>query len=242
MLLLAIETATDVCSVAVFRDGRLLTSSAERRPRIHAERLVPMIGELLGEAEAAPGDLDIVALSAGPGSYTGLRIGAATAKGMLFATGAQLVAVSTLEALAWQKLASGGPHVAAVLPSRRGECYLGAWRARNEGPFERLLNDSIVEFEHLFERLSEVFPDGATIVVPDAEEPNRLRDTLRASLPASAPFRIVTESPSAESVGRCAAVPAELQLFEDVTTFEPYYLRDFEARKPSRSIFDRLPF
>jgi tRNA threonylcarbamoyladenosine biosynthesis protein TsaB len=242
MLLLAIETATDVCSVAVFGDGRLLASVSERRPRIHAERLVPMISELLRSVNFTPGELDVVALSSGPGSYTGLRIGAATAKGLLFSTGARLVAVSTLEALAWNRMRSGNTGIAVAMPSRRGECYLGAWSRDDDGPPARRMKDSIVEIGNVLARLLEACPEGAELVVPAAEAPNRFAEQLAAVLPATTPFRVVEETPNAENVGLCAESAVELRHFEDVTTFEPYYLRDFEARKPKRSIFDRLPF
>jgi len=132
-MLLAIETATDVCAVALlasptsrFDGDRVVATRQTDVPRAHAARLAPMIAEVLGDAGIAARDLDTVAVSVGPGSFTGLRIGIGTATGLALATGAALVPVPTLDALALAARAAGvtGP-LLAVVPSRRGEVFVG---------------------------------------------------------------------------------------------------------------------
>ena len=130
---LGLETAGETCGVAAFaldparRDGagRVVAEAYVRRPNQHAARLAPLVQTVLDAAGAAPADVAAVALSAGPGSYTGLRIGASLAKGFCEATGAALVAVCSLDALAEaaRPAVLAGERLAAVFPSRRGEVY-----------------------------------------------------------------------------------------------------------------------
>lgn len=128
-MLLVLDTASDVCAVALARDGVVVAERWTDVPRAHAGQLAPFVAEVLAEAGVAARDLDAVAVSAGPGSFTGLRIGLATAKGLCLATGAHLVLVPTLDAMV--EAARGdarlppGARVVAVVPSRRGEVYVG---------------------------------------------------------------------------------------------------------------------
>jgi len=119
--LLAVDTSTLTAGVALLDGERVL----ERRERVttHSERLLPLVDELMREAGLQPGDLDGVACAAGPGSFTGLRIGLATAKGLCFATGKPLVLVSSLAALAAR--APAGPTVCATIDAFKGEVYAG---------------------------------------------------------------------------------------------------------------------
>jgi len=99
-LILHIETATPVCSTALSRDGILLDFRETNDPRSHASRLSPYIQDLMVSNKLDYSDLDAIALSMGPGSYTGLRIGASTAKGIAFGADIPIIGVSTLKALA----------------------------------------------------------------------------------------------------------------------------------------------
>ncbi len=98
-MILGIETSTDICSVALLRDGEVVSI---REGGEHARMLAVYIDEVLREASIAASALDAVAVSAGPGSYTGLRIGVSTAKGLCYALGIPLIAIGSLEALARQ--------------------------------------------------------------------------------------------------------------------------------------------
>ena len=121
MLTLGLDTATDVCAIALLDGDAALFEATLAVPRSHGRRLAPLVAEAFAHVGRPPSDLELVAVSAGPGSYTGLRIGMSTAKGLALATGAALVAVPTLSALAAS--APGAGPVAVVLPSRRGEVY-----------------------------------------------------------------------------------------------------------------------
>jgi tRNA threonylcarbamoyladenosine biosynthesis protein TsaB len=132
--ILAVDTATPLCGVAVLslenlREGAVRERAAVRQARVttHSERLLPLIGERLGELGLRPEELSGVACGVGPGSFTGLRIGLSTAKGLCFALGLPLVLVSSLEALAARGLctqpAPARRPVLAVLPAFRGQVF-----------------------------------------------------------------------------------------------------------------------
>lgn len=128
-LLLALETATDACSAALVGPSGPLGEARVTVPRAHARLLPVLVRDVLAWAEADWPHVGAVAVSSGPGSYTGLRVGASAAKGFCLASGADLVPVGTIDALVWSArrlLAGENPRtVGAVLPSRRGEVYLG---------------------------------------------------------------------------------------------------------------------
>ena len=131
--LLGIDTSTATLSVAILRDGALV---GERTDQVSRNRtgLLELIDALFVEAGLTPRDLDAVAVGAGPGSFTGLRIGMATAKGIAFAIGRPLWVVSSLAALAHAELADDDTGtVVAVLDARRGEVYAGAYRRHERG-------------------------------------------------------------------------------------------------------------
>jgi tRNA threonylcarbamoyladenosine biosynthesis protein TsaB len=131
---LGIETATAVCGAALVRDGTVLALREVRERYVHAERLLLLVEEVLAEGRLAPNDLTAVAVSAGPGSFTGLRIGVSTAKGVVYATGAALVGVPTLEALAARCLSMPGSRpewILAALDARRDEVYAQLFRVHN---------------------------------------------------------------------------------------------------------------
>ena len=101
-LILNIETATKICSVALAKDGKVIASKETSEGNSHSTKLAPFIKEIIDGSEYTFTDLDAVAVSMGPGSYTGLRIGVSTAKGLCFGLDIPLIAVSTLEAMAVQ--------------------------------------------------------------------------------------------------------------------------------------------
>ncbi len=181
-MLLAIETATDVCAVALLDGDRVVAARQTDTPRAHAARLAPMIAEVLAEAAVPARELTTIAVSVGPGSFTGLRIGIGTATGLALATGADLVPVPTLDALVLAAREAGvaGPLV-AVVPSRRGEVFAGG-----DGSAPRAL---------AVERLAEEAGRARAVVGPAA-------DSLTASL--SIAITVHQVIPSAVAVGRWA--------------------------------------
>src|SRR5690242_1832772 len=98
-LILSLETSTNVCSVALHQDGKLLTDREIHTPQSHASKLAPLVDEVLRVAGKEMKQLNAVAIASGPGSYTGLRIGTSTAKGLCYSLRIPLVAVGTLDIL-----------------------------------------------------------------------------------------------------------------------------------------------
>ena len=127
MKALAIDTATDVLALAVV-NGEARIGLCLRRGLQHSPTLVPLLERLLAELALPVGELDLIACSVGPGSFTGIRIGLATAQGIAFATGVPLVGVSTLDALARPFRWHAGD-VFAVLDARKGKVYAASYRA-----------------------------------------------------------------------------------------------------------------
>ena len=123
MIALAIETATPACAVALEVDGEV-TEAVLDRERRHTEVLAPGVGRLLAAAGLAPGELERVVVDRGPGLYTGLRVGIATALGLALATGAALVEVTSLEVLAAAAARAGARgELVALVDARRGEVF-----------------------------------------------------------------------------------------------------------------------
>lgn len=233
-MLLALETATDVCSVALFDDARLVGLGEVLRPRAHAALLAPLVRDVLAQADRTTDDVTAVAVSAGPGSYTGLRIGASTAKGLAWVNGAALVTVPSLEALAVgaQDVLAGGDLLVTAFRSRRGEVYAAAFRRDTNGL--ALAAEAVaLPLAALPGWLPEVTAalwiagETGTLVAQALPEGARVLDPSR--------FR-----PSAAHVGTLGLKKLAAGDTVDVAAFEPDYLKDFVAERGG-SIFERLP-
>ncbi|MBW2287740.1 MAG: tRNA (adenosine(37)-N6)-threonylcarbamoyltransferase complex dimerization subunit type 1 TsaB [Deltaproteobacteria bacterium] len=136
-LLLAIETATRITSVALLRGDEPIAESRGAEGGAAAETLLPEIDRLLREQEVSAADLDAFAVSIGPGSFTGLRVGLATLKGLAFGSDRPVARVPTLTALAWLSPRRDLP-VAALLDARRGEMYAAVYDLGDDGPRSRI--------------------------------------------------------------------------------------------------------
>ncbi|WP_425054725.1 tRNA (adenosine(37)-N6)-threonylcarbamoyltransferase complex dimerization subunit type 1 TsaB [Pseudomonas abyssi] len=129
--LLALDTATECCSAALLHDGTV-TARSEVIPRQHAQRLLPMIEELLGERQLRLQDVDALVFGRGPGAFTGVRIATGMVQGLAFAADKPVIAVSNLAALAqraWRE--HGTDIVAAAIDARMDEVYWGLYRLRD---------------------------------------------------------------------------------------------------------------
>jgi tRNA threonylcarbamoyladenosine biosynthesis protein TsaB len=145
MRVLGIESATSAQSVALLEDDRVVAEASYVAEGGRGGRLMPTLDEVLRRAGVSVGDLDGVAVSVGPGSFTGLRVGVATAKGLALGVGVSLVGLSTLEVLAEGYLLQEGV-VCALLDAHRGEVFTALFR-RHEGRLERLTADAVVALE-----------------------------------------------------------------------------------------------
>lgn len=164
MRLLAFDTATSGCSAAVFVDGRAVAHRAERMARGQSEALVPMLDEVLAEAALSYGDLDALAVTVGPGAFTGLRIGLATARGLALALGLPLAGVTTLEAVARSvpEAARAGRRVLVALDSKREDLYVQVF-----APDLSLLTEPTAA---MAEALPEICGPGPVLIVGDAAD------------------------------------------------------------------------
>jgi len=149
--LLAIEASADACSVALLHQG-VVCERNETEPRQHSQLLLPMVDELLQEASLALRDIDAIAFSAGPGSFTGLRLALGVAQGLAFGAELPLIAVSSLAALAQAVIEARalqeGAQVFCVVDARMGECYGGHYAVR-DGRAEALAEDCLLPPEAL---------------------------------------------------------------------------------------------
>ncbi|MGB0250233.1 MAG: tRNA (adenosine(37)-N6)-threonylcarbamoyltransferase complex dimerization subunit type 1 TsaB [Flavobacteriales bacterium] len=230
--ILALETSTLSCSVALF-DSDACVHSEQRceEQHVHASNLLPMIDAALKAAGWKASDLSAVAVCAGPGSYTGLRIGTSTAKGICHAQGIPLIAINSLEIQAYHAVASGpleaGATVIAVMDARRDEVYTQTFRWSGER-FDALDETRALVIESQA-GVDELFPDATddAIVVGDAAD-----KTERLLADKGLNWNFIAAHPTAE----CARIPAldawANQRFEDVAYFTPAYLKDFQAGQP----------
>lgn len=127
MKLLAFDTSTEACSAALYIDGEI-TSQFEVAPRRHAELILPMIDQLLADAECRLSDLDAIAFGRGPGAFTGVRIAAGIAQGLAFAADIPVIAVSSLATLA-QAVTNNADYIAAAIDARMHEVYFGLYKS-----------------------------------------------------------------------------------------------------------------
>ena len=134
MKLLAIETATDACSAALFIDGEI-RERFEIAPRAHTELILPMVDTLMAEAGISAAQLDAMAFGRGPGAFTGVRIAVGVTQGIAFGADLPVVPVSTLAALAQ---GAGADKVLAALDARMDEVYWGAYRRNAAGLMEQV--------------------------------------------------------------------------------------------------------
>ena len=220
-LVLGIETATALGGVAlVSAAGELHGEITLRSRESHAERILPAVDSLLETLGAAPSDIAGVAVSSGPGSFTGLRAGIAAAKGLAYSLGVPLYGVATLEALA-ANAPEGAAPVCAVLNARRGEVYRAFFLPGPDGP-ERLGADALVALGALAAEL----PAGCLVV-------GELPDDGLAELRTSRSIRV---SPSHLAYPRASVVAGSGRMAlaaaraSELATLAPRYLRAPDAQ------------
>lgn len=221
--ILHLETATTNCSVSIAKDGEMLVLKENNAANYsHSEQLHVFIKEALEEASLSFSDLDAVAISKGPGSYTGLRIGVSSAKGLCFSLDIPLISIPTLQSMAHQVDIKPGELVIPVLDARRMEVYSCVYNASYKEVRET--RAEIIE-EASF---SEFVSDSKVYIIGSGAE--KIRGVL------GHPNFIFNESvvPSAKDMIQIALQKYQSNEFEDVAYFEPYYLKDFVLQQKKK--------
>ena len=163
MLILAFESSAKAASVALCRDGHLVSQYSQCSGLTHSRTLLPMAEDMLKNAELTLRDVDLIAVAHGPGSFTGIRIGVSTVKGLAWAGDTPCVGVSTLEAMAWHGLAAGGV-VCPVMDARRSQVYNALFEIRDGRP-QRLCPDRPIALAELAEDVKKL--DAPAFLVGD---------------------------------------------------------------------------
>ena len=223
--ILSIETSTAVCSVALHEQGELLALAELREQGAHAEKLMGLLEEVLGKAGRLFSEVDAFAVSEGPGSYTGLRIGVSTAKGLAFALDKPLIGINTLRAMAAGSPLEKGAQVVAVLDARRMEVYTQTFgeQLEEKTPIEALILEEGVFGQSLEQGKLFFIGDAVEKVKGVVDHPNAV-------------FLSETDYPlSAKAMGQLAFEKFQRQAFEDLAYFVPNYLKEFKALQSTKN-------
>lgn len=228
MLILQIETATAVCSVALSRNGITIAHAEIDSPNVHASKLTRLIEQVMNESSLQLNQLDAVSVSKGPGSYTGLRIGVSTAKGLCYALEKPLIAIDSLHALASGYIfmnpeLPAGSLLYPMIDARRLEVYTAVYSIKG-----RLLKETSAKVldSSFFAGYNEkgpfvLFGDGADKFQDLFAEDKRIKIVPH--------FR-----QSAAHLTRLSYESFLISRFEDNAYFEPFYLKDFIPLQPKK--------
>ena len=226
-LILCIETSTTSCSVALAKNGKVIALRENNNGMNHSVLTAPYIDEVLKEHNITTQELDAVAVSMGPGSYTGLRIGVSLAKGICYGAKIPLISIPTLLALTIQAMAQTNDSNALYIPmidARRMEVYSAICKANGEQLTETkaVIVDPDFYKEHVDKNRVYLFGNGSAKTKEILTSPNiSFIDNIEASASGCAPI-------AEEKFNRSE--------FEDVAYFEPFYLKDFIATTPKKRL------
>jgi tRNA threonylcarbamoyladenosine biosynthesis protein TsaB len=226
MLLLAIETATDHSSVALFEGEVEVASWRERTHQDLLRRLASEVGGVMGRAGRAFSALDLIAVGLGPGSFTSLRVGLATAKGLSLAWDVPLVGVPTLAALTWQARAQFIDLACPVLDARRGEVYAGLFRVEGEA-VTRVGEEFVADAPTLAARLREA---GEPVTLLGETDLPPVQEAVAVPDPRF-PILDSWASPDAAAIAHLAALHFAQSGPDDPDALKPIYVRKSYAEE-----------
>ncbi|AKP51270.1 tRNA (adenosine(37)-N6)-threonylcarbamoyltransferase complex dimerization subunit type 1 TsaB [Cyclobacterium amurskyense] len=222
--ILSIETSIAVCSIAIHEDGKLLALSELHQDNVHGGKLVPLIKSLLEQADFSIGSLDAIAVAQGPGSYTGLRIGVSTAKGLAFAHDLPLIGVDSLDGLGWQLVGQvdKGSFIVPMIDARRMEVYAKVLDFKGEtvAPLKPVILEEGV--------FGDFLASGAVYFLGNA---NKKTEEFLNHTNA----RYIDKLNSASSIGELAYQKFIVKDFADIAYFEPNYLKEFLVLKSKKN-------
>jgi len=217
-LILSLETATTNCSVALASDGKVVASRSINSGYSHSEKINVFIQEVIAQAGVTLKDLQAVAVSSGPGSYTGLRIGISTAKGLCYALDIPLIAVNTLDAMAQGFNAGKDELIVPMIDARRMEVYSAVYDSEKKrvSEIEAIVVDNQYYSNFRSEKKLVLAGDGA--------------DKCQALFQNESSIIIQTSFvPQAEFMAELAEQKFQNSDIENVALFEPFYLKEFVA-------------
>lgn len=220
-ILLGIETATKVCSIALSNENELLAIEEVGGAYSHAENVTNFIEKVVKKANINFNDIDAIAVSKGPGSYTGLRIGVSSAKGLCYALDKPLIAIDTLQAMALRmakQISDKNLFFCPMIDARRMEVYTAIYNANNElvEPISAKIIDENSFSKYLDNQKVMFFGDGA----------EKCKTLFSGNKNA---FFNESVLPSALEINELALKKLSKNQLEDVAYFEPFYLKDFIA-------------
>ena len=222
-LILSIETATKVCSVALAIDSKLVMVRESKTEHFsHSENLTIFIESLFSEVDFNLGDLDAIAISMGPGSYTGLRIGVSTVKGLAYGLSVPVIGIGSLEALSALSIHKGQYLLCPMFDARRMEVYSAVFDQANI--MVEAVEAKVIEPDAFQNFLAD---QAVVFLGPGAEK------CQSAITHPNAIFELETEV-SARGMIALAEEKYRLKQFENLAYFEPFYLKDFIAGKPKK--------
>ena len=222
--IILIETSTALCSAALAEDGVITSYRESAAPKAHASLTAVFIQEMLAERRLTLADCDAVCVSMGPGSYTGLRVGVSTAKGLCFGSGKPLMAVGTLDTLVAQAETNGYKYIIPMIDARRMEVYTAVFTPDGQQITETA--PAIID-ENSFTRQLE---EGAVLFIGDGA--GKCADVIRH------PNAHFCQCPPKASAMLSPALKAyKEKRFEDVAYFEPFYLKEFVATVSKKKLF-----
>lgn len=225
--ILQIETATPVCAVAIAVNGETIAFKAEAAPNIHAAKLTLFIDEVMQQANLKYADLDAIAVSKGPGSYTGLRIGVSTAKGLCFALDKPLIAINTLEMMAngfLSKHPNYGGLICPMIDARRMEVFTAVYD--HQLTLVEAVNAKIVDEKSFIFFLDQHF---VTFIGDGAAKCADILAHQNAHFNADN----YNDAINMSSLAYQAFIDKN---YEDVAYFEPFYLKDFVFTTPKNKV------
>lgn len=222
MRILAADTSTSIITVAVFEDDVILAESTVECGRAHSERLLATVDWVIREASVTLRDVDLLAISIGPGSFTGVRIGIATWKGLALGTGKPLAGVPTLDAMSRLPGCEDGC-VCPLLDARMGEVFGAVYRFRS-GAREKIVADSVCPVERLLEEA----PETALFVGNGA---GLYRDRILARRPCAVFAGPLHSTPRASAIAMEAAALVAHGCETDPGKVVPIYLRKSQAEE-----------
>ena len=227
--LLLVETSTAQLSAALAEDGIVTASRTCDEPRMQASLTAPFVKEILDEKGLSVKDLDAVCVGKGPGSYTGLRVGVSTAKGLCFGAGLPLLSAGTLDVLVQEAhrlgvVPEGCKYIVPMVDARRMEVYAAVFTPRGRQLTET--KPVIIDADSFAAELAE----GPVLFIGDGAL--KCRETLTSS---NAFF--AAAFPTAMAMAPLAEAAYNEKRFEDVAYFEPFYLKDFVATVSRKKLF-----